>query len=267
MDHLKNNSLIRGERVQDIQKRRSNTGGESQIDLVELFFRLLAAWKLIAALCLLGALAALGITKGCMTPQYRATSTIYVLARKNSAINVSDLQIGTALTQDYIKVFSMWEVHEQVISNLHLPYAYKHMKNHLSITNTANTRMLDIAFTSPDPQEAADVANEYARVSSAFIAQTMSTDTPNIVSVALKPANPVSPSLVKNMAIGFLIGAVISVSIVFLQIILDDKIKTAEDIRRYTGLVNLAVVPKEGVQDGALGGARKREIGSGRRQA
>lgn len=267
MDPSKNSTLIRVRHEQELQKNRSNPGGETEIDLVELFFRLLAAWKLIAALCLLGALLAFGYTRYFVTPLYKATSTIYVLARKDSAINVSDLQIGTALTQDYIKVFSMWEVHEQVISNLDLPYSYGYMKNHLTITNTTNTRMLDIAFTSPDPQEAADVANEYAKVSSAFMAETMSTDKPNIVSVALTPSNPVSPSLTKNVAIGFMVGAILSVGIVFLQMILDDKIKTAEDIRRYTGLVNLAIVPKEDIKESPVSSEKKKTTSKGRGQA
>ena len=249
MERPENVSLAHAGDERIMSTALSKNTGEPEIDLVELFFRLLAAWKLVAALCLIGALAAFGATRFLMTPQYKATSTIYVLSRKDSAINMSDLQIGTALTQDYIKVFSMWEVHEEVISNLNLPYSYTYMKNRLSVTNTSNTRMLDIGFTSPDPQEAADVANEYAKVASAFIAETMSTDKPNIVSVALKPSNPVSPSMTKNVAIGFLLGAVISAGIVFIRMMMDDKIKTAEDIRRYTGLVNLAIVPKEDIME------------------
>ena len=265
MDQPKRTAMIRTEKGQVAQNDRAN-GVDDEIDLVELFFRLLAAWKLIAALCLLGALTAFGITRYLMIPQYKATSTIYVVSRKDSAINMSDLQIGTALTQDYIKVFSMWEVHEEVLTNLNLQYSYTYMKNHLSVTNTSNTRMLDIAFTSPDPQEAADVANEYAKVASAFIAETMSTDKPNIVSVALTPSNPVSPSMVRNVAIGFLAGAVLAAGIVFIQMMMDDKIKTAEDIRRYTGLVNLAIVPKENIKESTNGSEKKRPS-KGREQA
>ena len=265
MDQPKNNSLIQtGNGHVAVKRDRAGNVGDMEIDLVEFFFRLLAAWKLIVAFCLLEAMAAFGYTKYFVTPLYRATSTIYVLARKDSAINVSDLQIGTALTQDYIKVFSMWEVHEEVISDLNLPYSYGYMKSHLTITNTSNTRMLDIAFTSPDPQEAADVANAYAKVSSTFIAETMSTDKPNIVSVALTPSNPVSPSITKNVTVGFMAGAILAAGIVFLRMILDDKIKTAEDIRRYTGLVNLAIVPKEDVQDT---GSSKKRSSKGRGQA
>ena len=267
MDRPKTVPHMGVENVQALQRQQANGSGngEMEIDLVELFFRMLASWKLIVALCLLGAMAAFGITRFMMTPQYKATSTIYVVSRKDSAINMSDLQIGTALTSDYIKVFSMWEVHEEVISNLSLPYSYTYMKNHLSVTNTSNTRMLDIAFTSPDPKEAADVANEYAKVASAFIAETMSTDKPNIMSVALKPSNPVSPSLTRNVAIGFLAGAVIAAGIVFAQMMMDDKIKTAEDIRRYTGLVNLAIVPKEDIKDSS-GTSGKKSTSRGREQ-
>ncbi len=264
MERPKTGHQMGVENVQALQKTETNSTGEVQIDLVELFFRLLAAWKLIVGFCLVGILAAFGITRFLMTPQYKATSTIYVVSRKDSAINMSDLQIGTALTQDYIKVFSMWEVHEEVISNLDLPYSYTYMKNHLSVTNTNNTRMLDISFTSPDAKEAANVANEYAKVASAFIAETMSTDKPNIVSVALTPANPVSPSLTKNVAIGFLLGGFLSAGIVTLRMLTDDKIKTAEDIRRYTGLVNLAIVPKEDIKDSGTAEKKKTSKGGGK---
>ena len=90
------------------------------IDLVDLAYRLLDSWKLIVCLALVAALAAGAVTAFFITPAYEATATIYVLSRSDSAINMSDLQIGSALTSDYIKVFKMWEVHEEVISNLNL---------------------------------------------------------------------------------------------------------------------------------------------------
>ena len=229
--------------------KTQNNEGEFEIDLIELLYRMLASWKLIAILALAGMLAAFGITYFLVTPLYQAKSTIYVISRSDSVINMSDLQIGTALTQDYIKVFDMWEVHEQVITNLGLPYSYTQMRKNLSVTNTSNTRMLDITVTSANPDEAAAIANEYAKVASDFIAETMSTDKPNIVSVALVPSNPVSPNMVRNVAIGFLAGVVLAAAIVTIRMLLDDKIKTAEDIRRYTGLVNLAIVPKENLKD------------------
>jgi len=238
--------------VADQQTRREQTprtytpvpsDDADAIDLEELMFRLLARWKMIVCMALLFAMIAGAYTLYFVTPMYEATSTIYVLSRRDSAINMADLQIGTALTSDYIKVFKMWEVHEQVISNLNLPYTYTEMRNMLSVVNDADTRMLDITITSPDPAEAAAIANEYARVASQYIADTMSTDKPNIMSVALVPSNPVSPSLTRNIALGFLLGGIAAAGLIVLRTLTDDKYKTAEEIRRYTGLNTLALIP------------------------
>ena len=216
-----------------------------EIDLGDLFLQLLASWKFIVVFSILGTVISLLVTLFLITPMYKATSTIYVLSRKDSAVNISDLQIGSALTQDYIKVFDIWEIHEEVISNLDLPYSYAKLRSMLTITNDSDTRMLDISVTSPDPEEAARIANEYASVSSAFIADTMSTEKPNIVSAALVPTNPVSPKKTTNVIIGFMAGFALAVAFLTIRILSDDKIKSADDLRKFCDLPTLAIVPIE----------------------
>ena len=218
------------------------------IDLVDLFYRLLASWKLIVCLALVFAIASGVYTIYFVTPMYRATSIIYVLSPE-SIVNLSSLQLGNALTSDYIKVFDMWEVHEEVISNLDLDYTYTQLRKMLSVTNTSGTRMLDISVTSPSPAEAATISNEYAKVASEYIHETMAIDKPNIMSVALEPTNPVSPNRVRNIALGFILGGLLAAGIVILRFLMDDKIKTAEDIRQYAGLATLAVVPIQDEDD------------------
>lgn len=232
-----------------VQAGQSTT--EMTIDLVELLYKMLESWKLIACLALVFAVAMGMYTNFFITPTYQATSTIYVINRSDSVINMSDLQIGSELTQDYIKVFKMWEVHEQVISKLGLPYSYGQMRQMLSVANAANTRMLDITVTSIDPNEAAEIANAYADVASQYIADTMATDKPSIMSVALPPSNPSAPNLTRNVMLGFILGAALAAGIVTIRTLMDDKYKTADDIRRYTGLVTLAVMPIDGKDRGA----------------
>ena len=234
---------------------------EMTIDLVDLFFRLLANWKLILCLALVFAIGSGVYTVYFVTPMYRAASIIYVLSPE-SILNVSSLQLGTALTSDYIKVFDMWEVHEEVISNLDLNYSYSKMRSMLSVTNTTGTRMLDIAVTSPSPKEAADIANEYAKVASNYIQETMAIDKPNIMSVALEPSNPISPSKVRNIALGFILGALLASAIVIIRFLMDDKIKTTDDIRQYTGMVTLAVVPIEDANEADLAASKKKKKSS-----
>jgi len=216
---------------------------DESIDLMDLVYRLIGKWKQIICMALAFGLAAGVYTSFFVTPMYQASSTIYVLNRRDSAINISDLQIGSALTSDYIKVFDMWEIHEAVISNLDLPYSYSQIAGMLSVVNESNTRMLDITITSPDPQEAAAIAGEYATVTSQYIADTMAMDKPSIMSTPLVPTNPVSPNKTMNIMTGLVLGAFLMVAYITVDMLLDDKYKTAEDIQRYTGLVNLASIP------------------------
>ena len=70
---------------------------EDTIDLLELCMGLLDHWKFIAAAAAAGAVLAALYTFLLVTPLYKATSTIYVVSRNDSVLNLSDIQIGSAL--------------------------------------------------------------------------------------------------------------------------------------------------------------------------
>ena len=89
-------------------KRRTNMPQETneidEIDLVELFFELLAHWKMIAASTILtGTIAAL-VSLFLMTPLYESTSALYVLSKSTSITSLADVQLGTNLANDYVVV-------------------------------------------------------------------------------------------------------------------------------------------------------------------
>lgn len=216
---------------------------EIEIDFVELALRLVEKWKQIVAGALLGALL-MGIYSFILaTPLYEATAKLYVMSSSDSAINLSDLQIGSYLTADYTEVFNTWEVHEIVRQNLNLDYTRDELSDMLTIENPSNTRVLYITVTNKDPQLATQLANEYASVVRQYIATTMKTDEPTTFSEALTPEDPVSPHKKRNVAIGFVLGGFAAAAVYVVLFMLDDKIKTAEDVRKCTGLPTLAVIP------------------------
>ena len=137
--------------------------GADEIDLVELLYRLIEKWKIIVLACVLGALIAGVYTIYFVTPMYTATSKLYVVNAKDSAINLSDLQIGNYLASDYTEVFSNWHVHEMVLQRLGLDYTYSELAGMVSVTNPQDTRILYINVVSADPQEAKDLADTYAQ--------------------------------------------------------------------------------------------------------
>lgn len=245
------------------QTQGSDRETEAEIDLMELIVHLVGKAGWIAAAAFAG-LALMSVYSLYMArPVYEATSKLYVLSQQDSAINLSDLQIGSQLTNDYMQVFNTWEVQEMVLQELGLDYSYRELRDMLTLSNPSNTRILHITASSDDAQEAALIANTFAAAAQYYIAEVMLTDEPRVFSQALVPTEKVAPRHVLNAVIGFASGAVLAAGWFVLRFFLDDKIRTADDVRKYTGLPNLAVVPVNGAltQDKAQGKRAARRKG------
>ena len=216
---------------------------EQELDLADLFSYLLRRWKVVLASSLAGLIIMTLYAFVFATPMYEATAQLYVVNSKDNVLNLSDLQIGTYLTSDYQLVFKTWEVNQQVIQNLGLPYTVNQLKSMLTVENPASTRALFITVKSPDPKEAATIANEYASVAREYISNTMLTDMPTMLSMALQPLNPVSPRKGMLMVIGLLAGLLLAGIGLTLVYVLNDRIITSSDVLKYTGTLPLAVIP------------------------
>ena len=222
---------------------RNERASETEIDLVELFYRLLENLKFILPAALIGAILAGVYTFNFITPKYTATSKLYVVNTANAVVDLSALQIGTQLASDYKEVFSNWHVHERVIEELNLLYTYGQLNNMVSVSNTESQRILHIKVTSTSPDEAKLLADTYAKVAQEFIAETMDMNRPNIFEEALRPSAPSSPNKTRNIILGFLLGGMLAAAVVIIQFIIDDRIRNEEDITKYAGIAVLGVMP------------------------
>ena len=215
----------------------------TEIDLLDLFHYLVKKLHIIIIVVLIATVLAGIYGYVLATPMYESTAQIYVVNSQDSVVNLSDLQIGSYLTSDYQHVFDTWEVNQQVIENLSLPYSVKQLRDMTSVTNLNNTRILYVTVHSTIAKEAADIANELARVASQYISDVMLTDQPTMLSTALEPKDPYSPQKMRVLIIGALLGGVAIVGILTLVYMFDDKVKTGADVQKYAGMVPLAVIP------------------------
>lgn len=216
-----------------------------EIDLVELMYRLLEKAKYIILAALVGAALMGAYTFGVVKPMYTATSKLYVVNSANSVIDLSALQIGTQLASDYKEVFSNWHVHERVLEKLDLSYSYNQLNKMVSVSNSESQRILHIQVTTSTPEEAKLMADTYALVAQEFIAETMSTQRPNIFEEALRPTAPSSPNKTRNIILGFLLGAIVAAGIVVVQFIVDDRVHSEEDIVKYLEIPVLGMMPSQ----------------------
>lgn len=221
-----------------------NTEIENEIDLMELFYRLLDHWKLIVLCVVLGGILSFLGTRFLITPKYESSAEIYVLSSSDSVVNLSDLQLGSYLASDYIEVFNTHEVNETVIKNLALPYKYDELLKMTSVSNISGTRILKITAETESAQQSADIANEFSTVASDYIADVMMTDRPTVLSVAVAPEKPSSPSLVKNTALGAIFCGIIAILGLVISALTDNKVKSMDDLQKMTGVPVFAQIPE-----------------------
>lgn len=237
-----------GEWTEAIADVRQNVQEEDEIeiDLVEIFYVLLekVQWIILLAVVCAGLIGVYDFVFA--KPQYEAVSKLYVLNSKDSAISLSDLQIGSQLTSDYMEVFKNWPVHHKVIERLGLDYSYDEIAKKISVKNPTNTRVIYITAKTGTPEEAKLLADTYATVAQEFIADKMETEEPSLFSEALLPVKASSPKKARDVVLGFAVGAVLAAAIIVIRFLMDDRIRTESDITEKLGMPVLGMVP---VQD------------------
>lgn len=218
---------------------------EVEIDLRELFGYYLSKLPLLIAAILIGALIAGLVTVFLITDKYTATSKMYMVsASSDSVVNLQDLNLGTSLSSDYAELMKSRPVVEDVIEKLNLPYTYKQVLNMISLSVVNDTRIINISATSVDPKEAMEIANQLARTAKQRLPKVMDSPSPSIVEDAVLPTEKSSPSLKKNTLLGGLGLLVVLLAILTVRFLMDDTIKTAEDLEKAFGVLPLSVIPE-----------------------
>lgn len=224
-------------------QRPDANDGEVEIDLLEIFYALKKKILLVLMVALAGGCIAAAYTHFLMTPIYSSTSSILVLSKETTLTSLADLQLGTSLTSDYKVLITSTPVMEQVILDLDLDMTAEQLKGSVSINNPTDTRILEITVNNTDPKMAKKIVDEIANVSSSYIGDKMEVIPPKIIEIGKIATVRTSPSVKKNAELGFLLGFLACAAIVVVYAVMDDTIKTEEDIEKYLGVSVLAKVP------------------------
>lgn len=221
---------------------------DEEIDLMRLFnsiFRRI--WVVIVAGVVCACVVA-GYTHFKITPTYTSTTAMLILAKETtitSLTSLADLQLGSQLTKDYTVLMTSRPVLEEVIENLELKMHYKSLRGCISINNPEDTRILYVSVTLSDAQQAKVVVDELSKVASEYIGETMEITPLKIIEEGEVAVSKTSPNIKKNTIMGFLAGVILTCAVIVVLELLNDSVRTEEDIEKYLKIPALAVVPNK----------------------
>ena len=217
---------------------------EIEIDLWELLDLLLHKLWIIIPTAMVTFVIGFCIAMFAITPMYESTTGIYVMSRQNSdTLSYSDTQLSTQLTRDYEELIQSRTVLETVIAQTGLDEDYAGLKDRVSISNVKDTRIIYITVTDASPELARVLANAIREAGAQHIKDVTDVEAVNVVDEANLPTSPSSPSVAKWALIGGFIGAFVSMAVIIIRYLMDDTIKSSEDVEKYLGWSTLALIP------------------------
>lgn len=226
-----------------------------ELDLKELFFMFWNKKLEIILITLMFVAVGIGYSYFFVKPEYTSTTSL-VLAQSSSsgqtgdgAISATDLTMNSKLVSTYSELIKRKAILGQVCENLNIPDSnIQELRGKIKVNSAKNTEIIEISVTNKDPNKAAAIANEIAKVFGEKIVEIYNISNVYLLDRAEANAVPSNINHMKDVVIFAFIGLVIAAVYVLIANMLDNTIKTEQDVEATTELLVLSSIPNYDVK-------------------
>ena len=226
-----------------------------ELDLKELFFMFWNKKLEIILITLMFVAVGIGYSYFFVKPEYTSTTSL-VLAQSSSsgqtgdgAISATDLTMNSKLVSTYSELIKRKAILGQVCENLNIPDSnIQELRGKIKVNSAKNTEIIEISVTNKDPNKAAAIANEIAKVFGEKIVEIYNISNVYLLDRAEANAVPSNINHMKDVVIFAFIGLVIAAVFVLIANMLDNTIKTEQDVEATTELLVLSSIPNYDVE-------------------
>lgn len=216
------------------------------IDLVEILYAIRQHLLKVILATVVAAIIGFAASKFLMTPQYSSSAMMIVNTRQDVTSNVTSDQINSAtkLVSTYSIIIKSDTVLQQVIDNLGLNLTYAQLNKRVTVAAVDDTQVMKITVQSDSPEWARQVCEQIITVAPDVIKEAVEAGSVKVISNPSLATEPVSPNIKKNTMLAAAVGFVLVIGIIVLQVLLDNKINTEEDVTKYLDMTVLGVIPQ-----------------------
>ena len=212
---------------------------EIEINLAELFQVLKEHLHIIIISTLICAILVGAFTIFFVSKKYESTARIFPKPEVNEGI--VDYSQNNSMTKNYIALLGGNNIQSKVAKELNVDTNV--VSSALSISNETDTQIISISATTTDPQLSKKIVDTTVDVFTNEVKETLNINNITTVDDAKLQTSPVSPSVPKNIVIGGLVGAILSIGIIFIRFMLDNRLHTKENVEKYLEIPHLGVIP------------------------
>ncbi|MCI1590674.1 YveK family protein [Heyndrickxia oleronia] len=212
---------------------------EESISLKEVIQTIIKRWKLIVLISLLAMLLSGSITFYLLTPKYQASTQILVNQKNvENKLDYSQMQSNVSLINTYREIIKSPTIIEKVIKKLDLKQSTEQLNQKITINSSDNSQVFSVTVQDNNPGLAVAIVNSVSEIFQKEIKGIMNVDNVSILAKAEMKNNPspVNPNPLLNIAIGFIVGFLFGIGLVFLIEYFDNTLKNSQDVENFLGL-------------------------------
>ena len=232
-----------------------------ELDLKELFT---IFWeRKTQAILIILVFAIIGMTYSyfMVEPDYKATTKLVLtqssVDSKDDSITQADVTLNSKLVSTYGEIIKTDNVLKTVVNNINNPdITIKDIKENVTVKSVKETELLEITVKNANPNYAAQIANEIAKVFCERVVEIYSISNTYVLDRAEPDATPYNINHIKDIAVFAFIGVIVAVVYILIANMLDNTIKTEQDIEKICGLLVLSTIPDYSLEN-KRGGRRK----------
>lgn len=216
-----------------------------EISLRDLWKIFLRCWWVMLAAAIVFAGASYLFLRVTHKDVYTARARIWVMRETAGQTAQQDVTISNNLIKDVLLISETDRVLDAVIAETGTGLSKNELKKNLALTNETNTHVVELKVTVSAPAEAQALANSLAH----NICDTMNNylfDSENYTKMldeAVLPEKPSNPISKLAVLLAAFIGALAAYIVFFVLYLLDDKINTADDVKKYLEISVLGDIP------------------------
>jgi succinoglycan biosynthesis transport protein ExoP len=210
---------------------------------------LLTLWrrKLIVLAVVLIATGATYYVAQSLPKVYSSSATLFVGDRNQAGTDFEAIQSGQVIARTYAELIQSRNVAARVAAELPEAVGPDAVLDRTDFKPVADTQLVVITAEGDSPQEAAELANVYARVFTDYAAANLTARTRSEVSIAdpaRQPGEPVRPRPVLYSAVMLVFSLLLGAALALLRDRLDARLGDDEEISRTFGLPVLGRIPR-----------------------
>lgn len=219
---------------------------ELVIDLKGIIQTLKQHVLIIGLVALLCGAAGYSYSKFVIVPQYQASAMMIINNTKavgSTTMSNADVAAAKSLADTYSVIIKSDAVLQPVIERMHLTLNSDSLARKITVSAVNDTQIIKITLRDASPQLAAQVVDEILKVTPDIIVDKVEASSCKIISNA-KASGPVSPNVKKNTLMALAAGLGVMVLFFVLREILDDTVRSEEQLAEIMGVPNLGVIYK-----------------------